>query len=136
MSLTHTLPCVFLEEYSGGMKRLLSILLLVFSVGVGAYDEDDLKKLKANKDCMKCDLSGAYLTGANLSYANLRFADLTDANLDSADLSGADLTRANLERANLEWANLIEADLTEANLTGAIFCKTKMPDGTQNNSGC
>jgi SpoVK/Ycf46/Vps4 family AAA+-type ATPase len=29
------------------MKRLLPILLLVFSVGVGAYDEDDLKKLNS-----------------------------------------------------------------------------------------
>ena len=53
------------------MKRLLPILLLVFSVGVGAYDEDDLKKLKANKDCMKCDLSGAYLYRADLDEANL-----------------------------------------------------------------
>ena len=30
------LPCVFLEEISVDMKRLLPILLLVFSVGVGA----------------------------------------------------------------------------------------------------
>ena len=34
-------------EYSDGMKRLLPILLLVFSVGVGAFDEDDLQQLKA-----------------------------------------------------------------------------------------
>ena len=81
-------------EYSAGMKRLLPILLLVFSVGVGAYDEDDLKKLKANKECIKCDLSGAYLAGENLSYANLSFADLTDANLDSADLERTNLTNA------------------------------------------
>ena len=63
-------------EYSGGMKQLLPMLLLVFSLGAGAYDEDDLKKLKTNKDCIKCDLSGAYLAGENLSYANLSFADL------------------------------------------------------------
>ena len=73
------------------------MLLLVFSVGIGAYDEDDLKKLKANKDCLKCDLSGAYLAGENLSYANLSFADLTDANLDSANLERTNLTKEKLE---------------------------------------
>ena len=74
-------------EYSGGMKQLLPMLLLVFSLGAGAYDEDDLKKLKTNKDCIKCDLRGAYLAGEKLSYANLSFADLTDATLDSAALN-------------------------------------------------
>jgi len=30
----------------------------------------------------------------------------------------------------------VKCDLTEANLTRTIFCETKMPDGTINNSGC
>ena len=30
-----SLPCAYLEEYSDSMKRLLPILLLVFSVGAG-----------------------------------------------------------------------------------------------------
>ncbi len=74
------------------MKQLLSIvgLCLFLMVGiswqVGAYDEDDLEKLKATGDCSGCALS--------------------------------------------------ESDLAGANLTGAIFCKTKMPDVTINNSGC
>ena len=44
--------------------------------------------------------------------------------------------RCDLIEANLSLADLTEASLFLANLTGAIFCKTKMPDGTQNNSGC
>ena len=65
------------------MKRLLPVLLLVFSVGVGAYDEDDLKKLKTTNECPKCDLSQANLTGAYL-----RGTNLTGANLTETDLTG------------------------------------------------
>jgi len=39
-------------------------------------------------------------------------------------------------KCELGGADLEGVDLTEANLTRAIFCKTKMPDGTENNSGC
>ena len=46
-------------------------------------------------------------------------------------ITGGDLTGANLTKANLVGANLTGADLT-----GTIFCYTKMPDGTKNNSGC
>ena len=83
-------------EYSDGMKRLLPMLLLVCSVGVGAYDEDDLKKLKTTDECPRCDLSQANLTGAYL-----RGANLTGANLTEADLTGANFYRANLANANL-----------------------------------
>ena len=48
MSLTHTLPCVFLEEYSVCVKRLFPILLLVFSVGVGASGVHECDELTAN----------------------------------------------------------------------------------------
>jgi hypothetical protein len=39
------LPCAFLVEYSFGMKHLLPILLLVFSVGVGADKSADEKSI-------------------------------------------------------------------------------------------
>ena len=67
------------------MKRLLPILLLVFSAGVGAYDEDDLKKLKTTNECPKCDLSQANLTGAYLGDG----VNLIDANLTGTDLNSA-----------------------------------------------
>jgi hypothetical protein len=81
------------------------------------------------------------LTAANLSYINL-----TGANLSGANLSGAILAGANLTSANLSSANLTEAILTRANLgttayngawtKGAKFCRTVMPSGIINNSGC
>ena len=46
--------------------------------------------------------------------------------LTEAYLSGADLNEVNLSVENLEGANLTET----------IFCGTKMPNGTINNSGC
>ena len=203
------------------MKKLsISVvgLLLFLTVGmsweVGAFSEEDLKKLKATEICEGCDLSEANLgripisicvrcnlSGANLAFANLRgavlteanlsgaffwrlsvsvpqhyvppstatglygailtWADLTEANLyrqnlrsasldkanltganlteadlDTATLERADLTGANLTGANLTNANLERADLTGANLTGTIFCRTTMPDGTENDSDC
>ena len=45
VSPTHTIPRVSGVEYSDGMKRLLPILLLVFSVGVGV-EEMAVKSLK------------------------------------------------------------------------------------------
>ena len=42
----------------------------------------------------------------------------------------------NLYGTNLTEANLWGASLTGAYLIGTIFCETKMPDGTLNNSGC
>jgi hypothetical protein len=38
------------------MKHLLLIPLLMFSVGVGAYDEGDLKRFKAINKCPNCNL--------------------------------------------------------------------------------
>ena len=42
----------------------------------------------------------------------------------------------NLTNANLTDANFSFADIEDAILDGAIFCRTTMPDGTENNSGC
>ena len=99
------------------MKRVFSmsvlcLLLAGLSWEVGAFSEEDLKKLKATGNCVQCDLSGADLWGE--------------------DLSGADLTEAH----HLYGANLTGADLTDANLIRAIFCGTTMQDGTMDNSGC
>ena len=42
-------------------------------------------------------------------------------------VTGVDLTEANSEGAG---------DLNMLQSEGAIFCKTIMPDGSENNSGC
>ena len=88
------------------------LLLMGLSWQVGAYDENYLKNLLATNDSQKCDLSGTNLEGAYLYAANL--------------------TNTNLTKTDLEYAkNFFTADTT-----GAIFCRTIMPDGSTNNSGC
>ena len=95
------------------MKRLLTILCIPAVLLLGgpsegyAFDETDLKKLRAMNSCEKCDL---------------READLKGANLSQADLSGADLSEANLSGAKLK----------NVKLDGAILCGTKMPWGVEN----
>ena len=80
---------------------LYFFLMVSFSWEVAAFSESELEKLKATKECNKCDLSGA--------------------NLESANLKGADLSSANLKGANLIGANLDDANL----------CYAKMPDGKE-----
>ena len=80
----------------------------------------------------RCDLSGI---------SNLPL-DSTGSNLSRANLRGVNARGVNFTKANLSGACLIDADFTGAtfanntNLANAIFCNTKMPDGSPNNSGC
>ena len=103
------------------------LLLMGLSWQVGAYDEYDLKKLLEHNECEKCDLKGANLWGQNLTGANLAGADLTRANLQEANLTRADLSKARLKDAE---------DFFTVEMARAKFCKTIIPDGSSNNSGC
>ena len=71
----------------------------------------------------------------NMGFLKVRgfcwFCDLTNLNLEEMDLYGTDLYYATLNRVNLTKANL-----TGTNLSETIFCKTTIPEGTVNNSGC
>lgn len=82
------------------------------------------------------NLRRADFSGANLHLANFTNAYLREANLTGADLSDAVLTKANLKGAVLNGANLKGAKLDDAKLDDAKFCKTTMPDGAVNDSGC
>ena len=82
---------------------LCFFLMMGISWQVGAYDEDDLEKLKSTGDCSGCDLSEVFLQGADLTEANLSDADLNGAILFAADLSGANLTDVNLCRTQTPW---------------------------------
>ena len=89
-----------------------------------AYDESDLSRLLATRECPFCDLSGASLIGVDLRAAVLVGADLSsavlfDADLGRANLTGADLTGAALDGAYLEEAILDAADFTNATMDGA-----------------
>jgi hypothetical protein len=94
----------------------------------------------------RADLRAANLTATNLNRASLLGAHLSDAKLVGArmigvDLSGANLSGAALVSAELPGANLTDANLSGANLSGAILtdatlCRTTMPDGSVDDSGC
>jgi uncharacterized protein YjbI with pentapeptide repeats len=72
------------------------------------------------------NLKGVLFEGANASNANFRDANLREASFYKADVSGADFTNAILDNADFEDA------ITE----GAIYCNTKMKDGSMSNEGC
>jgi Pentapeptide repeats (8 copies) len=78
-----------------------------------------------------CDFSQQTLSKRNLSSSFFRGSSFAGSNLTQAKLSGA-----NLSKTCLVDADLTGADLTGANTLGAIFCRTTMPDGSVNNSGC
>ena len=84
---------------------LVALILSVtcFTSSSFGFSEPSLQRLKSEKKCINCDLTGADLTGA--------------------DLTGADLTGAKLARADLT-----KADLTGAYLHAVVFCHTTMPD--------
>lgn len=87
------------------------------------------------------DFSEANLRGANFSDASLTGVDFTGADLRDANLRGASLKRSFLYKADLSGADLTDATLEQADLEdtlfeGAVFCNTKMYDGTKNNSDC
>ena len=133
------------------MRYLILALALTLPLSVGAFNPEDLERLKKTNKCPNCDLSGADLLGAilwdsNLEKANLGFANLQGAKLNAANLQGAFLVYANLKGADLTGADLRGADLRgaflfKANLDGAYLgsvrlCNTTMPDGRVLYSGC
>ncbi len=85
------------------------------------------------KNLGNCD----YSDSATLKGRNLKGANLGGANLARADASGAKLAGANVDKACLVDANLTGATINgSTNFGAAIFCRTTMPDGSSNNSGC
>lgn len=87
-------------------------------------------------DLFHANLTDADLPHADLHRAYLYFADLSGADLIYAKLNGADLSYAKLDGTNLDMVDLTGADLTGVDLREVRFCRTTMPDGSVNNSGC
>lgn len=83
------------------------------------------------KDLAGCCYRGRVLAGSNFTGSNLEAVSFAGATLTDADFSGA-----NLQNACFVDAFLSGADVTGAKLKGAIFCRTVMPDGAIDNSGC
>jgi hypothetical protein len=62
---------------------LVALILSVtcFTSSSFGFSEPSLQRLKSEKKCINCDLTGADLTGAKLARADLTKADLTGAYL-------------------------------------------------------
>ena len=88
--------------------------------------------LGPGRDNAGCDFShSTTLVGKNVSGSDLRGANFIGANAFGANFQGADLGDSCFVDANLLNAKLDGADTSDA-----IFCRTVMPDGTINESGC
>jgi Pentapeptide repeats (8 copies) len=84
-------------------------------------------------------LVGVKIQKANLNKVNLEGANLTSSEFQHTSFRGANLKNTNLKDANFKDAHLECADFSGAkdvNLDGAIKCKTKMADSSEDNSGC
>ena len=135
---------------------LLAGLLLPLDAAARKKGKDKQRKRKgrdkqrAQAQLELCWRAGACIAkkGANVSQCNLEgyspntTLNCTGCNASRANLRGAQLQGANFTKANLSGACLVDANFTGAtfanntNLSNAIFCRTIMPDGTPNNSGC
>ena len=85
------------------MKRFLFGLCLFFFVAVswevGAWDQIDYQRLMATKNCVKCDLTAAYLSGADLVFTNLSGADLEGANLTETKMCETKMPSGTLDNS-------------------------------------
>jgi acyl carrier protein len=80
----------------------------------------------------KCDFGGSHVF-ANGSCVG---CTLNQANLRGAQAAGVTFTAVNLSGACLVDADFSGGSFLGVNTLGAIFCRTRMPNGSLNNSGC
>ncbi|MBE9173886.1 pentapeptide repeat-containing protein [Cyanobium sp. LEGE 06143] len=109
--LRRTTPLTLLAALSLGSPALLSRAALAGST-------DDLLQLLEQRQCPRCNLTGADLVHARLDDVDLRQARLQRANLGQARLDGAQLMGADLSFTTLQGASLRGADLRSARLEG------------------
>ncbi len=128
---------------------LVASLLVPLGVAAGGKHkkQQQHKRKKRGETCWRGGSCQPRL-GANVSRCNLEgstaFAGLncTGCNISRANLRAVNARGASFAIANLSGSCLVEADFTGAtfakttNLANAIFCRTIMPDGSINNSGC
>jgi len=141
---------------SGSRRRALGALLGTVLLGAGG---DTLAKSRRRKHHGKvrgaraipanCYSGTSCVIGKGHNNSNCDFSgsngfrtkNVSGSNFSGSDLSGVDATKTNFKGANLNGACFVDAILIGANLKqtntrGAIFCRTIMPDGSLNNTGC
>ena len=132
-SLRQTSSVEFLRE---ALERGSEMTFRVKKHAFGSTPVNNLERLISKRGCRSCDLDKVDLNKMDLTGVNLTEAILTNTNLTKALLLGGDLRSVDLTDADLRAADLTGANLTGAMLGHTIFCDTRMPNGTINNSGC
>ncbi len=128
-------------QWLGGVKRIKPDFKLPALESSGSpWDFLSYTDLSGkNVNLTGADLSGANLQQTDFSKARLVGSIFSEANLEGANLTGVDLTGVKLQKANLTRANLKDTtgiDLESLKKANAILCKTTLPDGTIESSGC
>jgi hypothetical protein len=137
-------------------RRTLGTLLGTLALGVTSADakrkqkktrRKRKRKQRKNKPCYpgtSCTL-GQEKANAGCDFSqsttfvkrDIRGSNLSRTNLTGAQLAGADLRGVDLRGACLVSANLLDAKIDDStNLEGAILCRTLMPTGETDDSGC
>jgi hypothetical protein len=80
----------------------------------------------------KCDFGGS----STFQHGACVGCTLNQANLRGAQAAGVTFTAVNLSGACLVDADFSGGTFLGVNTLGAIFCRTRMPNGSLNNSGC
>ena len=106
------------------------------------------RKIKAQAVPANCFIQGCTLTKSNLSKCDFGgTSTLAGKNLTGFNLSDINLEDGNASGANFTGVNFAKSCLVDANLTGAIIngstnfsqtkrCRTTMPNGSIDNTGC
>jgi uncharacterized protein YjbI with pentapeptide repeats len=123
--------------------NLITLSLLISTITLFGFKEEDLQKFTETGSCRGCDLSSATLTtiintikkqnskkridleGANLREADCSNADLSHARLRDADCRGANFENANLRKSNMEGAKAQYGKFSHVNFTDAFLGFTK-----------
>jgi len=110
--------------------------------------KDKKRKVKGQAVPANCFIQGCTLTTSNLTKCDFGgTSTLKDKKLNGYNLSNINLEDADASGANFTGVNFAKSCLVDANLTGAIInnttnfsqtirCRTKLPNGTIDNSGC
>ncbi|MCQ2362661.1 MAG: pentapeptide repeat-containing protein, partial [Acidaminococcaceae bacterium] len=86
------------------IKQILTSLILLTSATALAYNDADVRAVKAGLNVINGDLSGADLSGMNLSGRNFRGTSFVEARLVKVNFDKANLSETNFYRASLQEA--------------------------------
>jgi uncharacterized protein YjbI with pentapeptide repeats len=103
---------------------------------LAGYRNCPLSSIGPGKNLSGCDFFDRDLRGKNFSATNSSRSTFAGANLCGVPLRAANLGNTTFASANLTRADLRGTNLSTANTTGAVFCQTRMPNGTLNNADC